>query len=152
LIFILPSLDLHRVIYLEILLGSDSFRSPSSTRIQLYPLLNRSCINLMFLYTKRSLTRSKEVFLSCTFLSCPTSLPKFFNWSSNSLLDFLPRRLPGFLPEIVSDSLPESLPVTLLELLPESYPSVLLGALPESYPDMYPIGLIQPYPSAYPTG
>jgi hypothetical protein len=64
LIFILLGLDLNRVLYIGILLGSDSFISPPSTRIDPFiwlrfnfiSLLNQSCINLIFLCTKRSLT------------------------------------------------------------------------------------------------
>jgi hypothetical protein len=138
LIFILLGLDLNHVLYLETLLGSDSFRSPPSTRIdpfyltwiQFISLLNWSCINLMFLCTKRSLTQSKEVSLSYTFLSYPASLP-----------EFLPGCLPGFLPEIVIDSLPESLPESYLSVLPESYPRLC----PIPYPSRY----LEPYPSSY---
>jgi hypothetical protein len=67
LVFIILSLDLNRVLYLGILLGSDSFRSPPSTWLTLFiwlsfnfiSLLNRSCTNLMFPCTNRSLTRNK---------------------------------------------------------------------------------------------
>jgi hypothetical protein len=85
LIFILLGLDLNRVLYVGIFLGSNSFNSPPSTRIDLFiwlrinfiSLLNRSCINMMFPCIKRSLTQTKEVSLSCMFLSCSAPLPEF---------------------------------------------------------------------------
>jgi hypothetical protein len=123
LIFILLGLDLNRVLYHGISLGSDSFRSPPSTRIdpsyltwiKLYLFVDSVLHKLEVPCTKMFLTRRKEVSLSCTFLT------RFLTRSGNFLPDFLPGRLPRFLPETVSNSLPKSLPRTLLESLPESY-------------------------------
>jgi hypothetical protein len=105
----------------------------------------------MFLCTKRSLTRSKEVSLSCTFLACTFLSPHLsFTWSSNSLPDFLSGRSTGFLLEIVPDSLPELLPGTLPKSLPESYLSVLPGFLPEIVLDSLPESLLGTLPESLP--
>jgi hypothetical protein len=134
LIFILLGLDLNQVIYLRIPLGSDSFRSPPSTRIdhfyltqiQLYLLVESVLYKLdVPMYKKVSYPKQRSLLILHIFV-LPGLLTRFFTRSGNSLPDFLPGRLPGFLPEIVPNSLPESLPRTL----PESYPSVLPGALP----------------------
>jgi hypothetical protein len=130
-------LNLNQVLYLGIILGSDSFSFPPSTQINPFiwlrfnfiSLLNGSCRNLMFPCTKRSLTQSKEVSLSCMFLSCLTFLPESLPGPVTPY-PILPRRLLGFLPEIVPDSLLESLPRTLPELLfiPSS-PLILLNTI-----------------------
>jgi hypothetical protein len=154
LIFILLGLDLNRVIYIGILLGSDSFRSPPSTQIdpfyltqiQLYLLVESVLYKLdVPVYKNVSYPKQRSLLVLHIFV-LPGLITRVFTQSGNSLPDFLPGCLPGFLPEIAPDSLPESLPGTLSE----SYLSMLPGALPESYPDTYPIGLTQPYPSAYP--
>jgi hypothetical protein len=82
-------------------------------------LLNRSCINLMFLCTKRSLTRSKEVSSSCTFLSCPASLP-----------ESLPGRVTPY-------------PISYPNAYPDSYPRLCLIPYPSRYPEPY----LSHYPS-----
>jgi hypothetical protein len=136
LIFILLGLDLNWVLYLGILLPRTALDLLLQLGLTLFiwlrfnfiSYLNQSCINLMFLCTKRSLTWSKEVSLSRTFF------------------------LLGLLTQVFTRIFPEIVPDTLSESPPELYPSVLLGALPESYPDTYPIGLTQPYSSAYLAG
>jgi hypothetical protein len=80
-------------------------------------LLNQSCINLMFPCTRRSLTWSKEVPLSCMFLSCPASLPKS-----------LPGRVTPYLISYL-DAYPDS----YLRLCPIPYPS----RYPEPHPTHY---------------
>jgi hypothetical protein len=160
LIFILLGLDLNRVLYLEILLGSNSFRSPPSTRtnplyliwIQLYLLVESVLYKLdAHVYKKVSYRKQLSLLVLHVFV-LPGLLTRVFTLLGNSLPNFLPRRLPIFFPEIVPDSLPESLPGTIPESPPESYASVLPGALPESYSNTYPIGLTRPYLSAYLAG
>jgi hypothetical protein len=120
------------------------------TQIQLYLLVESVLYKFdVPVYKEVSYPKQRSLPVLHVFV-LPGLLTRVFTWSDNSLPDFLPGRLPGFLLEIVPDSLPESLPGTLLESLPESYPSVLPRALHESYPDTYPIKLTQPYPSAYP--
>jgi hypothetical protein len=144
LIFILLALDLNRVLYLGTFLGSDSTKSPPSTRIdpfyltqiQLYLLIESVLYKLdVPVYKKVSYPKQRSFLILYVFF-LPGPLTRVFTRSDNSLPDFLPGRLPGFLPEIVPNSLPESLPETL----------------PESYSDTYPIELTRPYPSAYPVG
>jgi hypothetical protein len=160
LIFILLGLDLNRVLYLGILLGSDSFRSPPSTwidpfyltRIQLYLLVELVLYKLdVPVYKKVSYPKQRSLLVLHVFV-LPNLLTRVFTRSGNSLPYFLLGRLPRFLPKIVPDSLLELLPRTLPESLPKSYLSVLPRALPESYLGTYPIGLTRPYPSAYPAG
>jgi hypothetical protein len=152
LIFILLGFDLNRVLYLGILLGSDSYRSPPSTwidrlyltLIQLYLHVESVLYKLdVPMYKKVSYPKQRSLLVS-HFFFLPDHLTRVFTRSGNSIPNFLP----GCLPEIVLDSLPDSLPGTL----PESYTSVLPGASPESYLDTYSIGLSWPYLSAYPTG
>jgi hypothetical protein len=127
LIFILLGLDLNWVIFLGIFLVSDSFRSLlqlgltllSWLRFNFISLLNRSRINLMFPCTKRSLTRSKEVPLPCTFLSCPASL-----------LESLPSRVTPYL-------------ISYTDTYPDSY--LRLCLIP--YPSRYPEPQLSHYPS-----
>jgi hypothetical protein len=154
LIFILLGLDLNQVLYLGIFLGSDSFKSSPSTRIdpfyltqiQLYLLVESVLYKHdVPMYKKVSLPKQRSLLVLYIFV-LPGPLTWVFTRSGNSLHDFLPRRLPGVLLEIVPDSLPELLPKTLHESLSKSCPSLLPGAFPESYTDMYPIVLTQPYP------
>jgi hypothetical protein len=154
LIFILPDLDLNRVLYLGIFLGSDSFRSPPSTRIdhfyltriQLY-LLIKSVLHKLDvpIYKKVSHPKQRSLLVLHVFILLGL-LTRIFTRSGNSLPNFLSGRLPEFLSEIVPNFLPESIPGTLHE----SYPNVLPAAFPKSYPDTYPIGLTQSYPITYP--
>jgi hypothetical protein len=145
LIFILLSLDLNRVLYLGILLGLDSFRSPPSTQIDPFYLtqiqLGLLVESILYkldvpVYKKVSYPKQRSLPVLHVFV-LPGFLTRVFTPSGNSLPDFLPRCLPRFLPEIVPDSLSE----LLLGTLPESYLSVLLGALPDSYSDTYAIGI-----------
>jgi hypothetical protein len=124
LIFILLGLDLNRVFYLGIFLVSDSFRSPLSTRI------DPSYLTRIQLYLLVESVSYKQDVLVYTMVSYPKQrtplalhifvLPDLLTRSGNSLLDFLPERLP----EIVPDSLPELLPGTSPELLPKPYPEL----------------------------
>jgi hypothetical protein len=77
----------------------------------------------VLMYKKVSYPKQKSLLALHIFVLLG-HLTQVFTLSGNSLPNFFPRRLPGFLPES----------------LPESYPSVLPGALPESNLDMYPIG------------
>jgi hypothetical protein len=118
------------------------------TRIQLYLLIKSVLYKLdVLVYKKVTYLKQRSLLVSHIFI-LPGLLTRVFTRSGNSLTDFLPGRIPRFLPEIVPDFLPESLPGTLLESPPGSYPSVLHGALLESYPNTYLIGLTRPYPSA----
>jgi hypothetical protein len=127
LIIILLSLDLNRVLYLGISFGSNSFRSPPLAwtdpsyliQIQLYSLLNQSCIKLMSPCTKRSLTWSKEVSLPCTFLPCPASLPE-------SLLGRVTPYLISY-PDAYLDSYPRLCPIPYLSHYPKPYPNRYLS-------------------------
>jgi hypothetical protein len=102
----------------------------------------------MFSYKKKIFyLKQKSLIILHVFVLSGLFIRVFIR-SGNSLPNFLPGRLLGFLPKIVPDFLPES----LSKILPELYLSVLPRALPESYPDTYLIGLAQPYPSAYSTG
>jgi hypothetical protein len=64
-------------------------------------------------YKKISSPKQRSLLALRVFV-LPGLLIRILTRSGNSP-DFLPRRLPGFLPEIVLDSLPESLPGTLFE-------------------------------------
>jgi hypothetical protein len=122
LIFILLGLDLNRVLYLGIFLVSDSFRSLFQLGLTLLiwlgfnfvSLLNWSRINLMFPCTQRSLTRCKEVPLSCTLLSCLASLP-----------ESLPGRVTPY-------------PISYPYAYPDSYPRFCLIHYPSRYPEPHP--------------
>jgi hypothetical protein len=69
----------------------------------------------MFLCTKRSLTRSKEVSLSRTFLSCPASLPEFLPGPVTPYLISYPDAYPDFYLRLCS--------IPYLSSYPEPYPS-----------------------------
>jgi hypothetical protein len=86
LIFILLGLDLNWVLYLGILLGSDSFGSPPSTqidpfyltRIQHY-LLVESVLYKLDVPTYKNVSYPKQrSLLVLHVLSCPASLPDFY--------------------------------------------------------------------------
>jgi hypothetical protein len=89
-------------------------------------LLDRSCINLMFPCTKRSLTQSEEVSLSCTFLSCPASLP-----------EFLPSRVTPY-PDAYSDSCPRLCLIPYPSRYPEPNPSRYLSRTRAFSPELCP--------------
>jgi hypothetical protein len=120
LIFILLGLDLNWVLCLGILHGSDSFRSPTSTRIdpfyltriQLYLLVGSFLYKLdVPVYKKVSYPKRRSLLVLHIFVLLGL-LTRVFTRSGNSLPDFFSGRLPRFLPEIVPNSLPESLPGT----------------------------------------
>jgi hypothetical protein len=123
LIFILLGLDLNPVLYLGILLGSDSFRSPPSTQIdpfyltwiQLYLHVESVLYKLdVSVYKKVSYPKQRSLLVLQVFV-LPDLLTRVFTWLGNCL----PGRFPEFLPKIVPNSLPKSLPITLPESLPE---------------------------------
>jgi hypothetical protein len=155
LIFILLGPDLNRALYLGILLGSDSFRSPPSTwtghlyltKIQLYLLVESFLYKLdVPVYKNVSYPKQISLLISHIFVLLDL-LTRVFTRSDNSLPNFLPGRLPKILPEIVPNSLPESLPGVATRVVPEhvtqSFTRVLPGhvpdwvnpALPERLPD-----------------
>jgi hypothetical protein len=73
-----------------------------------------------------SLTRSKEVSLSCTFLSCPTSLPEFLP----SQVTPYPDAFPDFYPRLCLIPYPSH--------YPEPYPSRYPSYARECYSELYP--------------
>jgi hypothetical protein len=126
----------------------DLFLQPGLTlfiwlRFNFVSLLDPSCINLMFPCTKRSLTRSKEVYLSCTFLSCSASLREILpDWVTPCLISFLDAYLDSY-PRLYlipySSRYPKRNLSRYLSVLPRAltkpYPSMLPKAFPESLPD-----------------
>jgi hypothetical protein len=112
LIFILLGLDLNRLLCLEILLGSDSFRSPPSTRIDpfyltrihLYLLVGSVLYKLdVPMYKKVPYPKWRSLLVLHVFV-LPSVLTRVITRSGNSLPDFLPKRLPRFLLDIVMES------------------------------------------------
>jgi hypothetical protein len=104
LIFSLLGLDLHRVLYLGILLGSVSFRSPAMTWIdpfhltwiQLYLLVESVLYKLNVPMQKKvSYPKQRSLHVLHIFV-LPGLLTRVFTLSGNSLPNFLPGRLPGF--------------------------------------------------------
>jgi hypothetical protein len=141
--FILLGLGLNRILDLGIFLGADSFRSPLLTRtnpsyltrIQLY----LHAVLVLYkhdapVYKKVSYLKKRSLLVLHIFV-LPDLLTRVLTQLGNSLLDFLPKRLPGFLTQVTTRNLTRAIP----------------GAFPKSYPYTYQIGLTQPYPSAYPT-
>jgi hypothetical protein len=143
LIFILLGLDLNWVLYLGILLVSDSFRSRPSTRIdpsyltwiQLYVLVELVSYKLdVPVYKKVSYRKQRSPLALHVFV-----LPSLLTWFlTRTLTRTLTRDCAWFLTRVATQNL------TRVATRP------VPGAFPESYPDTYPIGLTRPYPSAYP--
>jgi hypothetical protein len=137
LIFILLSLDLSRVIYLGILLGLDSFRSPPSTRIhpfyltqiQLYLFVESVLYKLDVLVYKKVSYPKQWSLLILLILVLPGLRTQVFTRSGNYLPDFLPGRLPDF----------------YSRLCPIPYPS----HYPKPYPSRYPSRTRLCYPELY---
>jgi hypothetical protein len=98
-------------------------------RFNFISLLDRSCINLMFPCTKRCLTWSKEV-----SLSCPASLPKFLLGRATPYPISFPDAYPDSYPRLCSIPYPSSYP----ELYLSHYPSRTQACYPELYPSRYP--------------
>jgi hypothetical protein len=110
-------------------------------------LLDQSCINLIFLCTKMSLTWSNEVSLSCTFLSCPVSLPEFLpSWVTPCPIYFL-RAYP--------DSYLRLCPIPYLSCYPKPNLSCYLSHTRACYPKLYPSRYLSRtracYPELYPS-
>jgi hypothetical protein len=138
LIFILLGLDLNRVLYLGILLGSASFRSPPSTQtnplyltqIQLYLLVESVLYKLdVPVYKKVYYPKQRSLIVSNVFVLL-SLLTRVFTRLGNSLLDFLSGRLPRFLLKIV----PDSLPSRYLEPYPSHHPSCTQACYLGLYP------------------
>jgi hypothetical protein len=110
----------------------------------------------MFPCIKRSLTRSKEVSLSCIFLSCPTSLPDFLPGRvtpypisyPNVYRDFYLRLCPIPYPSRYRNPtrvVPECVTRSFTRVLPRHIPGRVNPALPERLPSR-----VKSYPIAYP--
>jgi hypothetical protein len=106
-------------------------------RFNFISLLNRSCINMMFLCTKKSLTRTQR------------SLPVLHVFV---LPDLLTQVLPGQVtPYLISytdthpDFYPRLCPIAYPSRYPAPYPSHTRACYPDFYPRLCPI----PYPSCY---
>jgi hypothetical protein len=121
-------------------------------------LLNRSCVNLMFLCRKRYLTWSKKVPLSCTLFVVPGLLTRVLPDRvtpypisyPDTHLDFYPRlcpipyrsgystpypsRYPSHTRACYTDFYPGSCPIPYLSRYLEPYPSRTWGCYPGLYP------------------
>jgi hypothetical protein len=143
LIFTQLSLDLNQVLYLRIFLGSDSFRSPPSTRIdpsyltwiQVYLLVESVLYKLdVPIYKKVSYLKQRSLFVLHIFV----------------LLGLLTRVLTRTLTWILTRDYAWFLTRVATQNLTRDATRVIPKAFRESYQDTYPIGLTRPYPSAYP--
>jgi hypothetical protein len=107
----------------------------------------------MFLCTKRSLTRSKELSLSQTFLSCLASLPESLSGRvtpypisyPDAYLDFYSRLCPSPYPSHYLEPY-LSCYLSRTRVLPEHVPDRVNTALPEHL-----LGRVKSYPITYPT-
>jgi hypothetical protein len=172
LIFILLSLDLHRVLYIGILLGSDSFRSLPSPqidpfyliRIQLYLLVESVLYKLVVpVYKKVSYPKQRSLLVLHVFI-LPDLLTRVFTRLVNSLLisylDFYPRLCPISYPSrfpnlyrVATWVIPEHVTRSFTRVLPGHVPNRVNPTLPERLPGQvksYPIAYLS-LPEAYPT-
>jgi hypothetical protein len=149
LIFSLLGLDLNQVLYLGILLGSDSFRSPPSTwidpfyltQIQLYQFIESVLYKLdVPVYKKVSYPKQRSILVLHIFV-----LP-------DHLTRVLPSRVTPYLISYL-DAYPDFYPrlcsIPYLSHYPEPYPSHYPSRTQACYPDFHPRLCPIPYPSGY---
>jgi hypothetical protein len=123
-------------------------------------LLNRSCINLMFPCTKRSLTQSKEASFSCTFLSCPASLAQFLpSWLTpysiyyRTLTQIFTRDCARFLTRIATRNFTRVGTRVVPKCFARSFTRVLPGHVPDRVNPALLVclsGQVKSYPIVYP--
>jgi hypothetical protein len=149
LIFILLSLDLNQVLYLGILIGSDSFRSHYSTRIdpfnltriQLYLLVESVLYKLdVPMYQNVSYLKPRSLIVLHVFV-LPDLLTRVFTQSGNSYPISYSDAYPDFYPRLC--------PIPYPSRHLEPYPSRTRACYPELYPIRYPSCTEACYPDLY---